>query len=276
MLLHLGPISLYWYGLLIALGFVIAVGLTMRLAQREGLDSDRVLSAALVATLIGLLTARIYFIATTNPGYYLNPKHMSEALSLATSGLSYFGGVVGVVMGAWVYCSRYGLPLPRILDLAAVSAPLGQAVGRLGNLLNGDVQGRLTRGFGIEYTNPRNPFLGPDRLGQTAHSVALYEMVYDVLLFAGLWVLYRRQKPDQRAPGLLAAVYLAGYSVGRLFIAAYEVGPAAALGLRQVQLAALVGFAVALALILSDRFPRTSPPVAQAAEVGEVEEQPAT
>src|SRR5207245_9959107 len=97
-----------------------------------------------------------------------------------------------------------------------------------------------------------------------------YETAYGLLLFGGLWILYRRRGPGKTARVWIAAVYLATYSVGRLFIGAYEVGPAAALGLRSVQLAALVGFAVGLALILSDRFGRVSPVSAPA------KEQPAT
>ena len=261
-LLHVGPLALYWYGLLIAVGFVVAVRLMLRDAEREGMDPDQALSAVLVAALFALLGARLYYILSTRPGYYFDPKHLGEALSLSTAGLSFFGGIIGAGFGAWIYCARYKLPFLRLLDLAAIATPLGQAIGRIGNVINGDMAGTFTNGFGVEYTNPLNPFIPADHINKTAQPVAILEVVFDLLLFAVLWFGRRRFGGGLRA-GQMAGAYLFSYSVGRLFLSALDTTSTVVLGLKATQLIALAGIAVGLWLVVS-RHNRPEPVAAAA------------
>src|SRR5258708_19784743 len=79
---HLGGVNLYWYGILVAVGFIAAVRLAMVAAASEGLDEDQLLSALLVAALFGLLGARLFYIFENNPLHSLDPAHLGEALSL--------------------------------------------------------------------------------------------------------------------------------------------------------------------------------------------------
>ena len=249
-LVHIGPFAVYWYGLLIAVGFVAAVRLLLLLAEREQMDPDHTLSAALVAGLFGLLAARLFYIVTNQPGYYLDAKHLGEMLSLSTAGLSFFGGIAGAAFGAWLYASRNRLPLARLLDLAALAAPVGQAVGRVGNLINGDERGLLTNGTGVEYNNPNNPFVPPDRFARTSQPLALYQAVWDTALFLVLVLLYRRRV---LRPGQLAGLYLVGYALGEIVVASFAAAPATLLGLKTIQLVAVVAAGAGLAVFLSRR-----------------------
>ncbi len=116
---HLGGVNLYWYGILVAVGFIAAVRLAMVAAASEGLDEDQLLSALLVAALFGLLGARLFYIFENNPLHSLDPAHLGEALSLWQGGLSFYGAIFGAALGAWIYAARYELPALRLLDIGA-------------------------------------------------------------------------------------------------------------------------------------------------------------
>jgi phosphatidylglycerol:prolipoprotein diacylglycerol transferase len=234
--LHLGPVALYWYGLLVAVGFVVAIRLATHEAERQALDPDQLLSAALVGALVGLLMSRVFYVLQNNPGSYLDPKQMASALSLWQGGLSFYGGLCGGILGIWLYSARNQLPTLRLLDVAALVAPLGQAVGRIGNVVNGDLTGLATAGRGVEYTNLNNPLVPASALGRTQHPVALYDVVFELGLFALLMVFWRRRP---LRVGQLAGLYLAGWATGQLFLQAWRDTPVGLLGLKAGQLTAL-------------------------------------
>jgi phosphatidylglycerol---prolipoprotein diacylglyceryl transferase len=234
--LQLGLFSVYWYGVLVALGFVAAIRLASREAEREELDPDRLLSATLVAALCGLLAARLYFILENNPVYYLDPTHVGQALSLWQGGLSFYGAIFGGILGAWVYAARYNLPILRYLDLGALVTPLGLAIGRIGSLINGDIASYPTHGWGVEYTNPNNPLLPAGVLGRTQQPVALYDVGLEAALFGGLFYLHHRRT---LRPGQLSGLFLAGWGMGQLVLQAFRATPVGFGGLKAAQLTAL-------------------------------------
>ena len=234
--LHLGGVSLYWYGILVAVGFIAAVRLAMVAAASEGLDEDQLLSALLVAALFGLLGARLFYIFENNPLHYLDPAHLGEALSLWQGGLSFYGAIFGAALGAWIYAARYELPALRLLDIGALAAPLGLAVGRIGNIVNGDIVGYRTHGWGIEYANPANLLVPLRALGHTQQPVSIYDAVIEAALFATLLYLYRRRT---LRPGQLAGLFLVGWSIGQLALQAFRDTSTGFAGLKAGQMAAL-------------------------------------
>jgi phosphatidylglycerol:prolipoprotein diacylglycerol transferase len=245
--LHLGSFALYWYGLLVAAGFIIAIRVGSREAEKVGLNADQLLSATLVAALFGLLTARVFYVLQNQPQYYIDGKHLGEALSLWQGGLTFYGGIFGAILGVWLYTGRYNLPLRRFLDVGALVAPLGQAIGRVGNIINGDIVGISTGGFGIEYTNRNNLLIPIDQVGRTQHPVALYDMVWEAALFAALFYLWRRRV---LRPGQAAGIYLFGFAAGQLLIGAFRAAPLGQVGLKATQLTALPILAAGLWLFL--------------------------
>jgi phosphatidylglycerol---prolipoprotein diacylglyceryl transferase len=234
--LQLGLFSVYWYGILVALGFVAAIRLASHEAEREHLDPDQLLSATLVAALCGLLAARLYFILENNPGYYLDPAHLGQALSLWQGGLSFYGAIFGGILGAWIYAARFNLPILRYLDLAALVTPLGLAIGRVGSLINGDIASYPTHGWGVEYTNPGNLLLPAGALGRTQQPVALYDICFEAALFFSLFLLHRRRS---LRPGQLSGLFLSGWGVGQLALQAFRATPVGFGGLKAAQLTAL-------------------------------------
>lgn len=244
---HLGPLALYWYGLLVAVGFVLAIRLATREAEAQGLHPDHLLSAALVGALVGLLLARVFYVLQTSPGAYLDPRRLASALSLWQGGLSFFGGLLGGILGVWLYTARNALPTLRYLDLGALVAPLGQAIGRLGNLINGDLTGLPTRGRGVEYTSFANPLVPPAAIGRTQHPVALYDVIFELGLF-GLLFFFWRRRPLR--VGQLSGLYLAGWATGQLFLQSWRDTPVGMFDLKSAQLTALPIIAGGLYLYL--------------------------
>ena len=244
---HLGPLALYWYGLLVAVGFVVAIRLATREAERQALDPDQLLSAALVGALVGLLMARVFYVLQTTPGAYLDPKQLAGALSLWQGGLSFYGGLFGGILGVWLYTARNSLPTLRYLDLGALVAPLGQAIGRIGNVLNGDLTGLPTHGRGIEYVNAANPLVPPASIGHTQHPVALYDVVFELGLFSLLFYFWRNRP---LRVGQLSGLYLAGWGTGQLFLQTWRDTPLGLFDLKTAQLTALPIIAGGLYLYL--------------------------
>jgi phosphatidylglycerol:prolipoprotein diacylglycerol transferase len=244
---HLGGFNLYWYGTLVAAGFIAAIWFGTREAEREDLDGDQVLSAVLVAALFGLLGARLYYILANDPGRYLSANHIGEALSLWQGGLTFYGGIFGGVLGAWIYAARYELPVLRLLDLGAMMAPLGLAIGRIGNIINGDIVGHGTKGWGVEYINSGNFMVPADALGLTQQPVAMYEIACDAALFCLLLWLHRR---GWLRPGQLSGLFLVGWAAGQLFVQTFRVGPTSLGGLKLAQVTALPLIAGGLWLFL--------------------------
>lgn len=233
---HLGGVSVYWYGLLVAIGFITAVRLAMIAAAGEGLDEDELLSALLVAALFGLLGARLFYILQNNPGHYVDPAHLGEALSLWQGGLSFYGAIFGASLGAWIYAARYELPFLRLLDIGGLAAPLGLAIGRLGNIVNGDTVGYTTHGWGLQYTNTGNLLVPLRALGHARQPVGIYEVAIEAALFGVLLYLHRRRV---LRPGQLAGLFLAGWATGQLLVQAFRDTPAGWGGLKAAQVIAL-------------------------------------
>jgi phosphatidylglycerol:prolipoprotein diacylglycerol transferase len=133
-----------------------------------------------------------------------------------------------MAISAW----RWRLPFWSLLDVGAIGMTVGQAFGRIGNIVNGDIVGYKTNGWGFEYTNP-NTF-GP--LNTPVQPASLYELLIAVVLFLILWNLRLRVHPE----GMLAMIYIALYSISQFFIFFLRDNVVIVAGLKQAQITALV------------------------------------
>lgn len=136
--LDVGPLTLSWHGLTIALGLLLGGWLATRVARKRGLDPDRVLDLVLVITLSGMLGARAVFLVENDPSALLDPGEW-----LRTNGFSFYGGIIfGVpVVGAYLYWRGLGL---SYLDVLAAGFPFGMALGRVGDVINGEHYGPVS------------------------------------------------------------------------------------------------------------------------------------
>jgi phosphatidylglycerol:prolipoprotein diacylglycerol transferase len=227
--LQLGPLALHWYGLtyLAAFGLFLLLGI-LRLRHQpyasmtgpaawSRRDIEDILFLGVVGVVLG---GRIGYCLFYKPGYYL--AHPLEILALWQGGMSFHGGMLGVLVSQWWFAHSRRKPWLQVMDLIAPCVPTGLAAGRIGNFINGELWGRLS--------SPDLPwgmvFKDSGSL-QPRHPSQLYQFLLEgLLLFVLLW-LYAR-KP--RKTGQVSAAFLVGYGVFR-FIAEFFRQPDDSLGI---------------------------------------------
>jgi phosphatidylglycerol:prolipoprotein diacylglycerol transferase len=230
-LFHLGPLTVRWYGIMVALGFLAATSAATRLAKRwemapgqgscpfvDGFE-DKIVNLALLCFIGGIIGARLYFVALSWPQFASNPSEIffSAREGFSIRGLSIHGGIIGALIVGLTYCWRTKLPFLTSCDVIAACLPLGQAIGRWGNFFNSEAFGRP-----VPDHFPLKLFIPPDQRPllfsnfQFFHPTFLYESLWDLALFL---ILFKYAADKLRKyPGLTSCVYLAGYSIGRLLI----------------------------------------------------------
>jgi phosphatidylglycerol---prolipoprotein diacylglyceryl transferase len=237
--IKIGPLELRAYGLSIALGVIAAVWIARRRWAARGGDPDDISRIALWAVLAGLIGARLYHVLTDLDRFEGRWLHV---FAVWEGGLGIPGGLIaGVLTGAYI-AHRRGLPVPELLDVVAPALPVAQAIGRLGNWFNQELFGRPTDlPWGLEIDPAHRPAGYLDVA--TFHPTFLYEALWNLALAGGL-VLWERHHPGSR-PGRLFAFYVAGYAVGRAWVEALRIDPAAhLLGVRwNIWMSAIAFFA---------------------------------
>jgi len=220
-LIRLGPIALRWYGLMYVLGLTAAFFMikTRAAARNVALAIEDLHDLILYAAFGVILGGRLGYVLFYNLSYYL--EHPAKLLAVWEGGMSFHGGLLGVIMAAGIFCWRKGYAFYSLADLAAPAAPIGLGLGRIGNFINGELFGRVTD---VPWC------MVFDRTGGgplCRHPSQLYEALLEgLLLFVVLWVLGRRPRP----PGTLFWVFIAGYGACRSFVELFR-EPDAHLGL---------------------------------------------
>jgi phosphatidylglycerol:prolipoprotein diacylglycerol transferase len=238
---QVGPAALRWYGVLMATAMALGLWLAHRDARRRGLDPERLLKAAELALLGGLIGARLYYVAF-NLDYY--SQFPGKIFAIWEGGLAIHGGVLGGILVGGVYAWRRRLPLRQYLDVAAPSLALGQAIGRWGNFFNEEAFGRPTDlPWKLYISPPHRP--PPFAQAEFFHPTFLYESGWDLVVFG--FLAFGLRDRLARAPGALFLAYVGLYSLGRLFTEGLRTDPLMLGSLRVAQLVSLLGLTLALA-----------------------------
>ncbi len=210
--LRLGPVEIRYYGLMYVIALVLGFFLVRAEARRRGLvrsglGVEAVVDLMLIGVPLGLIMARLYYVAFQWSYYQDN---LLEIPMLWRGGLAVHGGLLGGLLGLWIFSRWRGFAMWAIGDSVVPAVTLGQALVRIGNFLNGDAYGTpTTLPWGLEF--PLASPAGQAYPGQPLHPAMLYEMVGNLLIFVLLWRL--RKKPAQA--GFLTAVYFISYSLIR-------------------------------------------------------------
>lgn len=265
--IHIGPLELHAYGLMIAIGVVVAARWADHRFEACSANAGVVSSLAVWAVPAGVLGARIYHVVTD---YELYTHQPLRAFAIWDGGLGIPGGIAaGVGVGLFV-AHRRGLPLALLLDVIAPALPLAQAIGRWGNWFNQELFGRpSTLPWAVRIDVAHRP-AGLERFA-TFQPTFLYESLWNLAVVALVLLIERRHR---LRPGRLFAVYIAGYAVGRFLVERMRIDYAHTIaGLRVNEWTSIVAFAGAMAFVLPGRLQRdhTSRPSEHAAEINEVE-----
>ena len=259
---HLGPLAVRWYGLGYVLGIAVAAWVAFPYALRRGIGEDEIWSTLSWSIVAGLVGGRLYYVVQNNFGFFL--RHPQNILAAWDGGMAFYGAIFAVT-GVMIYFHwRHGYPLWRFLDAGALFAVLGQAFGRLGNIVNGDIVGYPTKlPWGTVYTNLHA--MAP-QLGTAYQPAAVYELLFNLFFFAVLYHLRFRLRP-----GWLFVSYLAGYSVSQFGLFFLRANSVLFLGLKQAQWTALVVLAAtALLAFWLARHPDSRPVARARSESGPV------
>lgn len=161
-MLQLGPLAIRWYGFLIASGVLLGTWWGIREAGKRGLDEEKLLDSAPWLVLAGIIGARLVYVVTSPSAFFGPGGNPVDALKVWHGGISIHGGVLGVVIGMWIYSRVRRMNMWAYLDVLTPVGAFGIIGGRLGNVMNGsDTTGRLT-GWPLGFTWPEP---GTDTLG---------------------------------------------------------------------------------------------------------------
>ncbi|MGC3789733.1 prolipoprotein diacylglyceryl transferase [Priestia aryabhattai] len=210
--LEIGPLTVYWYGVIIGAGVLLGLYIATRESVRRGLSKDTFVDLILFAVPIAIICARIYYVSF-EWGYY--SKHLNEIPQIWQGGIAIHGGLIGGVLTAIVYSKVKKISFWKLADIAAPSLILGQAIGRWGNFMNQEAHGGpVTRAF-LEGLHFPNFIINQMYINGTYyHPTFLYESLWD---FAGFILLMVLRRTSLRK-GEIFLSYLIWYSVGRFFV----------------------------------------------------------
>ena len=231
-LIDAGPITLSWHGLLTFVAVAVAVWLVARWGAKDGMIVDSIYSVAVWAIIGGVIGARLLHVIDFWDEVYRDD--FFSVFSVWSGGIAIYGAIIGGFIGGAAYImirnsewflamwrtvfpfmgEAHKANLPGIGRLADITAPallLGQAIGRLGDKINGEHFSKVTDlPWGVIYTNANSPGI----FRPPTHPTVGYELIFDLVLLAAIWPLRDRLRPH----GMFFTLYLATYSIGRFFL----------------------------------------------------------
>jgi phosphatidylglycerol:prolipoprotein diacylglycerol transferase len=214
--IHLGPVSIHWYGIT----YLAAFGLYMWLASRRlkhepyaslptwsRKDIEDMLFLGVMGVIVG---GRLGYCLFYKPAYYA--QHPLEMFAVWLGGMSFHGGMLGVIVSQWWYARSRGKPFWQVMDFIAPCVPPGLAAGRVGNFINGELWGRP-----VQSDIPWAMVFPQSGSSIPRHPSQVYQFLLEgLLLFIVLWLFARKRRPE----GQVSAAFLVGYGALR-FVAEY-------------------------------------------------------
>ena len=213
---HLGPLTVHWYGIFVALGYLSAVLAMLRMKRHAGLDSEQVFDLSMITIVAGILGARIFYVVQfwSRDGF---ADDLLMIVRIDKGGLVFYGGFICALLGVWLYCRRKSLAPLKVMDMMAPALAVGHAFGRIGCFFQGCCYGQpsslpwaVSFPQGTLPTTKYPDFSASLSCSEALHPVQLYESFANFALFGILLLLAGRMKP-----GRLAALYMIGYGLLR-------------------------------------------------------------
>ncbi|KSU83177.1 phosphatidylglycerol:prolipoprotein diacylglycerol transferase [Fictibacillus enclensis] len=210
---ELGPITVYWYGVIIGLGALLGLCIAVRESEKRGLGKDTFVDVVMWAVPIAIICARIYYVLFEWDFY---SKHPGKIIAIWEGGIAIHGALIGSFLTAYIFSRARGISFWKLADIAAPSIILGQGIGRWGNFMNQEAHGReVSRSF-LENTLHLPDFIVNQMYinGVYYHPTFLYESLWDL---AGFVILLLLRRVNLKR-GELFFSYVIWYSIGRYFV----------------------------------------------------------
>jgi phosphatidylglycerol---prolipoprotein diacylglyceryl transferase len=241
-LFKLGPFLITWHGVFAVLGILAGARLGLWLLGKDNVDVTHGADGVAWMVVFGLIGARLLYVWEN---YKLFEGQLGRIFLLTEGGISQWGGLFGAMLGAYIWARRAAINYWKVIDAAGAATMIGLAIGRIGDVINGEHHGTPTNlPWGVEYVNPST--LGQP--GLVVHPEVAYEMILTLVLL-GLILPFHRRLKTRLPDGAIGLIYLGLYGLGRFFLSYLRTDPAVFAGLRQAQLASLLMFVIAVIAI---------------------------
>lgn len=212
-------IKIYGYGLMIAIGILVALSILFRLARDNGYDEDKIFNMALIAIFSGMIGGKLLFIITELKNVINNPLILKNF----GTGFVIYGAIMGGAIGVYLYCRRQKWDTLKILDIVVPGVALAQGFGRIGCFLAGCCYGAPTSlPWGITFHD--SPFAVN---GVSLHPTQIFSSVFDFTL--GIFLLWSLKK--YKKPGKTFSLYVILYSIGRFLVEFLRNDPRGSVGI---------------------------------------------
>jgi len=234
-----GGIEITWHGLFTAVGVIMGVAVATWFARRAAYKEDQIYNVALALVIGGIIGARLLYVIEN---WSLFDDDLGGIFEVNTGGISIYGALIGGAIGGWLYAliSRVR-NIPKAADIAAIGGILGMAVGRIGDIINGEHFAKVTDlPWGVVYTHENSPsaiFIEPQ------HPAVAYELLGDLAIFAFLIFIYTRVSRS----GITFFAWVFLYGLLRTFVSFLRLDETVwGTGLRAAQLIGIAGMAIGL------------------------------
>lgn len=205
-LFSIGPVHIYFFGLMIGIGIVAGSIFAIKQAEKRGISEDIMLNLIMIVVISGILGARLFYILFYNPSFYFsNPR---EIIKISEGGLSIHGGIFSAVAAGYIYSIKSKIPFLKLADIIVMGVALAQGIGRVGCDVFGKPMTNIMP-WGINYN------------GQVLHPAQVYEFILDYILFIFLW----RRSYKKKFEGELFVIYLIAFSVIRGIVEFFRINP---------------------------------------------------
>jgi phosphatidylglycerol:prolipoprotein diacylglycerol transferase len=247
-LFKLGPITVYSYGMMMALGFLAADFVINSECKRRGLNPDFASSLVVWAAIVGIACSRLYSVIDDFPAYARDPW----SIIFSGSGFVWYGGLMGGLLASCLVSRYYKVPVAATADMAGPALVIGQALGRIGCHLSGDGDWGVptTLPWGVQYPNAivgwnGNTVRALDAQhhlvpaffpGVRVHPTPIYEAIVYTLIFLFLW----SRRKETKVPGQLFYLYLILAGAARFMVEFLRVNPRVFMGLSEAQVIAMI------------------------------------
>ena len=238
-------ISIRWYGIFIATGMAIGIIIANYNCKYRGINFDSLLDVVLISLPIGIIGARLYYVVFQFNDYKYN---LIDVFNIRQGGLAIHGGILFALISAFIIAKRKKINFLKIVDVAAPSIIIAQALGRWGNFFNGEAHGGPVS---YDFISHFPSFIqkGMHIEGVYYQPTFLYESIWNIAVFIILMVVLRKNKKN----GIVFFTYLGLYSIGRFFIEGLRTDSLMLGPIRIAQLVSLCGVVIWITFLILSR-----------------------
>ena len=217
-------LDVYWYGIFIGAAIILGVLMAMKEAKRTGQSPDMYVDFIIYALIFAIIGARLYYVIFSWDFYSAHPE---KIFALREGGLAIYGGIIGGVVTAIVYCKRKGVNFWLLADTIAPCLAFGQMLGRWGNFFNREAFGGFTNGLlamRLQMSQVRTSDISAEVMQHIVNYGGVdYVQVHPTFLYESLWnlclfLLLIKFRPKKKFDGQVLGLYFLGYALGRVWI----------------------------------------------------------